>query len=149
MNENLCFELGFTASKAVKIVIEPWGEEMELNASDKVIFRWRGPKRNTKVDSSIWRELFGYNEEELIGVESDSWLALVHPEEIDNLRQHLIQSRKGELPHFEIEHRMRDRNGALPWKGEMLVLWGRSGATVSVEVNGELIETASGVIPSF
>ncbi|MFC4161337.1 putative bifunctional diguanylate cyclase/phosphodiesterase [Chitinimonas lacunae] len=88
--------------------------ELAIRGANDGLWDWNIAER-TIYFSPRWKAMLGYDEEELIGVEPESWLRFAHPDEIDNLRQRLIQHLKGETPHFEAEHRVRHKDGSWRW----------------------------------
>ncbi len=64
--------------------------------------------------SSRWKTTLGYAEDE-IGDHIDSWLDLVHPEDIDLLKTQLDAHIEGQSPYFENEHRILTRAGEYRW----------------------------------
>jgi diguanylate cyclase (GGDEF)-like protein/PAS domain S-box-containing protein len=64
--------------------------------------------------SPRWKEMLGYGEDE-IGAAPGGWLDRVHPSEIDQLKAALRAHLDGRTPHFEFEHRLRQRDGSYRW----------------------------------
>ena len=64
--------------------------------------------------SPRWKSMLGY-EEESIGDAADEWFSRVHPDDVEILRSALDLHLSGATPHFEIEHRMRCRDGSWLW----------------------------------
>ena len=64
--------------------------------------------------SPHWKEMVGYQEHE-IGTTPVEWLGRVHPEESDRLGVQLRAHLEGRTPHFELEHRLRHRDGSYRW----------------------------------
>ena len=64
--------------------------------------------------SARWKRMLGYDEAE-IGTSPDEWFGRVHEDDLDAVRERLkthLASRSG---HYESEHRIRHRSGALRW----------------------------------
>ena len=64
--------------------------------------------------SPRWKEMLGYDEHE-IGAAPEEWLGRVHPNETDRLDAQLRAHLDGRTPHFEFEHRLRQRDGSYRW----------------------------------
>ena len=64
--------------------------------------------------SARWKSLLDYGEEE-IGSRPESWFELVHAEDLDLLKAQIEAHLTSETPHFEIEHRIRNRAGEYLW----------------------------------
>jgi diguanylate cyclase (GGDEF)-like protein/PAS domain S-box-containing protein len=64
--------------------------------------------------SSRWKEILGYRQEE-IGNSPEEWFDRAHPEERDWLKAQLTAHLDGLTPHFEVEHRMRHKEGHYCW----------------------------------
>ena len=62
-----------------------------------------------------WAEIVGYLLEELEPISIDTWLRLVHPEDLQLSQNALDKHFSGELRHYECEARMRHKNGAWIW----------------------------------
>jgi diguanylate cyclase (GGDEF)-like protein/PAS domain S-box-containing protein len=64
--------------------------------------------------SDRWKSMLGYEEAE-IGSSPDEWFSRVHADDIDRLRSAIRLHRQGLSPHFESEHRMRNKDGDYRW----------------------------------
>nr|WP_255216339.1 GGDEF domain-containing phosphodiesterase [Pseudenhygromyxa sp. WMMC2535] len=64
--------------------------------------------------SQRWRELMGIGSGP-VEPTIESWLSLVHPQDVDDLRGNLENHIKGLLPVHEHEHRVRDSEGDWRW----------------------------------
>ncbi len=64
--------------------------------------------------SPRWKEMLGYAKDE-IGPAPDEWLGRVHPSETNGLTAQLRAHLDGSTPHFEFEHRLRQRDGSYRW----------------------------------
>lgn len=71
-------------------------------------------KTNTIYFSPRWKAMLGYGEAE-IGNRSEEWFNRVHPEEFGWLQAQLKAHLDGLTRHFEIEHRMRHKDGRYRW----------------------------------
>ena len=64
--------------------------------------------------SQRWRELLGLPNE-AISPNLDTWLARVHPQDLDRLRTSLDALMQGQIPVHENEHRVRDADNNWRW----------------------------------
>jgi diguanylate cyclase (GGDEF)-like protein/PAS domain S-box-containing protein len=64
--------------------------------------------------SPRWKEMLGYAEQEIGGL-PDEWLNRVHPDEIARFKAELRKHLDDRTPHFEFEHRLRQRDGTYRW----------------------------------
>ena len=64
--------------------------------------------------SPRWKAMLGYGENEL-GDSPQEWLGRVHTDDASGLRQALDEHVAGRTPHFELEHRLRHRDGGWIW----------------------------------
>jgi diguanylate cyclase (GGDEF)-like protein/PAS domain S-box-containing protein len=64
--------------------------------------------------SPRWKAMLGYEEPE-ISNSPDEWFNRVHPDETKWLEAQITAHIEGETHHFEIEHRMRHRDGSYRW----------------------------------
>lgn len=64
--------------------------------------------------SPRWKLMLGYGEAE-IGTSPDEWFGRVHGDDIHRLQRDIRAHIDGELEHFEVEHRIRDKKGEWHW----------------------------------
>jgi diguanylate cyclase (GGDEF)-like protein/PAS domain S-box-containing protein len=64
--------------------------------------------------SPRWKAMLGHSEDQ-IGDDPDEWFSRVHPDDLALLRATIDRHLRGETPHFEHEHRMRDWHGEYRW----------------------------------
>src|SRR5438552_6579850 len=64
--------------------------------------------------SARWKEMLGHAPAEL-GSAPDEWLSRIHPEEVGEFRQRLDMPLQGQEAHFEMEYRIRHRDGTYRW----------------------------------
>jgi len=64
--------------------------------------------------SPRWKSMLGYSEDEIQNL-PDEWFDRVHPDDIENLRAQLAAHMDGSIPHFEVEHRIKHKDGAFRW----------------------------------
>ncbi|HKP87435.1 MAG TPA: EAL domain-containing protein [Blastocatellia bacterium] len=61
-----------------------------------------------------WKAMLGYDEGE-IGNRPDEWFKRAHPEDAENLQTELTSHLLGATPHFQMEHRLRKKDGKYCW----------------------------------
>ncbi|XQQ07930.1 MAG: EAL and GGDEF domain-containing protein [Leptolyngbya sp. IPPAS B-1204] len=64
--------------------------------------------------SPRWKAMLGYEDWE-IGNRPEEWFKRVHPDETKWLEAQITAHLQGQTRHFEIEHRMRHRDGSYRW----------------------------------
>ena len=64
--------------------------------------------------SPFWSEMLGYSPNE-IKPHINSWKKLMHPQDKPNVLETLDAHLKGEIPLFEIEHRLKTKSGEWKW----------------------------------
>jgi PAS domain S-box-containing protein len=62
-----------------------------------------------------WAEIVGYKLEELYPISTNTWRKLCHPEDLDFSNKELEKHFKGEIDFYDIEARMRHKNGHWVW----------------------------------
>ncbi len=62
-----------------------------------------------------WAQIAGYTLEELAPVSIDTWVRLVHPEDLERSNQQLAQHFSGETEQYDCECRMRHKDGGWVW----------------------------------
>jgi diguanylate cyclase (GGDEF)-like protein/PAS domain S-box-containing protein len=65
--------------------------------------------------SPRWKMILGYAEDEAVGEHPDEWLGRVHPDDLERVQGEVRASIGGGRTHFEIEHRVRHRDGSWRW----------------------------------
>ncbi|MDT8307273.1 MAG: PAS domain-containing protein [Anaerolineae bacterium] len=87
--------------------------DLVMRGTNDGIWDW-----NLKTDSVYfsprWKSMLGYGEEE-IAAHSSSWRELVHPEELERVLGILEAHLRGDTPVYEVEHRVRHRDGSYRW----------------------------------
>jgi PAS domain S-box-containing protein len=72
------------------------------------------------VRSRAWAEMLGYGEDE-IGPDLTEWKDRIHPEDVRVMEEASARCRSGELPCYNLEHRLRAKSGEWIW----IQNWGR------------------------
>ncbi|MBP7652687.1 PAS domain S-box protein [Candidatus Dependentiae bacterium] len=62
-----------------------------------------------------WAEIIGYKLDELMPVSIKTWIDFAHPEDLKKSGELLEKHFKGELEYYEIESRMKHKNGSWVW----------------------------------
>jgi len=77
------------------------------------------------VFSERWAEICGYTLAELEPISIKTWEQLAHPGDLLHSSEQLELHFKGELPHYEVECRMRHKDGHWVWVHDrgMVVAW--------------------------
>ena len=69
---------------------------------------------NTVAYSARWKTMLGYREDE-IGTDFEEWQSRLHPDDLDRACSMLDAYLAGAIPHYELEHRLRHRDGSYRW----------------------------------
>ncbi|MGD2092380.1 MAG: PAS domain-containing protein [Candidatus Aminicenantes bacterium] len=67
-----------------------------------------------------WAEMLGYTLEELES-DANAWRNLVHPDDMPRVNQIAAEHEAGRTPFFQVEHRLRCKNGEWKW----ILNWGK------------------------
>lgn len=67
------------------------------------------------VFSERWADIVGYKLDELAPTSIETWIRLVHPDDLKNSGELLDRHFQGELPYYECEARMRHKAGHWVW----------------------------------
>ncbi len=87
--------------------------ELALSASGAGL--WDSDFRSGRTQySPSWRRLLGYNEEEL-GDSFEEWMKVIHPEDAARLQAYVRQYLRDPSAPYEIEFRVRHKDGTYRW----------------------------------
>ncbi len=92
-----------------------------LEAAGVGVWDWNA-ETNKVFYSSLWKSMLGYQEDE-IGDTVDDWRTRVHPDDLDACHEALKAHVRGDIPHYESEHRLRCKDGTYKWimvRGRMI-----------------------------
>jgi diguanylate cyclase (GGDEF)-like protein/PAS domain S-box-containing protein len=87
--------------------------ELAVGGAHDGLFDW-DLRRNQIHFSPRWKEMLGHTAND-IGSAPEEWLGRIHPEEAGEFRQRLQAHLKGGEAHFEMEYRIRHRDGSYRW----------------------------------
>ncbi len=87
--------------------------KLAVNGSNDGIWDW-DLENNRIYYSPRWKTILGYLDEE-ISPSPDEWLNRVHPDDLPSLKSQLEAHLHGEIGHFEIEHRLKNKEGDFLW----------------------------------
>lgn len=87
--------------------------ELALQNTEGGLWDWDLVGGGIVIDD-YWRRSLGYSPEERSS-EFSSWLPLVHPEDLANIRRQLIRHFHGELEYFEAQFRVAPKSGGWRW----------------------------------
>ena len=88
--------------------------EATIKASGVGIWDWN-LQTGIVICNDRWSEMLGYRPEELEPISIQTWIDLAYPEDMKNSRALLAQHFTGESKDYEIEYRMRHKNGQWIW----------------------------------
>ncbi len=87
--------------------------KIALDASNTGLWDWN-PQTDQAYFSEHWLSMLGYRPDELPHT-GETWLALLHPEDRLNVWQVLEEHMRGERMFYEVEFRMRHKDGDWKW----------------------------------
>jgi PAS domain S-box-containing protein len=91
-----------------------WRLDMILEATQIGSWDWNIEFGSVGINDH-WAAIIGYTREELEPVTIQTWAALCHPDDLDNSNAELKRHFRGETEYYEIEARMRHKNGHWVW----------------------------------
>ncbi len=96
-------------------------ERLEMVLSSAALAWWDQNFVTGVVErSASWAEMLGYSADD-IGVALSDWKELIHPDDLPRVEQAAAHHEANRTPIFEVEHRMRARDGSWRW----ILNWGR------------------------
>jgi len=99
--------------------LEAQAERLELVLEGSGRGLWdRDLSTGRGVCDERWAGILGYSLAELQPVTADTWINLTHPDDLDGVRQATEDHAAGKSPFFDIEARMRHRDGRWVWVRE-------------------------------
>jgi diguanylate cyclase (GGDEF)-like protein/PAS domain S-box-containing protein len=69
---------------------------------------------NTMYLSARWKSMLGYSDTE-VGQHPDEWFERIHEADREKVKQTIDDHLAGRTPHFEVESRMRHKDGVFRW----------------------------------
>jgi diguanylate cyclase (GGDEF)-like protein/PAS domain S-box-containing protein len=89
-------------------------------------------KQGERHFSERWHEIMGYSRDELTDIKD--WMSLIHPEDIDLVKQKLLWHKQNRDPNYRCEYRLKHKNGDYRW-----IL---SRARLIFDAHGEIVRSA-------
>jgi PAS domain S-box-containing protein len=65
--------------------------------------------------NDYWAEMLGYASDEIDDATADGWMRLIHPDDRELAQRSIERHLAGETPLYEVEYRMRTRDGDYRW----------------------------------
>ena len=105
-----------TAQKLAQTEIESQRKRLDniLKATQAGTWEWHIPSGRNFLNDR-WAEMIGYTLEELEPVTIDTWTRFLHPDDVKTSGDLLQRHFSGELDFYEVEIRMRHRDGHWIW----------------------------------
>ncbi len=120
--EMFCVDVNLTEQKKLESTIKNKNLELE-NIFNSYDFAVRGSndglwdwdiKNNTMFLSKRWKEMLGFQENELENCVS-TWKKLIHPKDYDYCMEYIDDALKEKNGSFEKKHRLKHKNGSWIW----------------------------------
>jgi len=105
-----------TESKLADQVLRDSEERLEatIKASGVGIWDWN-LQSGSVVCNDRWSQMLGYSPEELAPISIQTWIDLAHPDDMKKSSGMLAEPSAGESKGYELEYRMRHKNGQWVW----------------------------------
>ncbi len=105
-----------TALRELREALAEQGERLRttLEGTRTATWAWNVQTGQTRFDER-WAEIVGHRLAELEPVDIHTWMRLAHPDDLQRSEQALQRHFSGELPHYDVECRMRHRDGHWVW----------------------------------
>lgn len=87
---------------------------LALTSMNVGIWEWNIQTNELLIDDR-WAEIIGYKVDELIPLTIDSWRDLIHPDDKEIVNDEIAHYLTGESESYEIEVRMKHKNGSWVW----------------------------------
>ncbi len=101
---------------------------LALEGSNTGAWDWDVPS-GTVIYARRWKHILGYAEDE-IGNTLQDWEKLVHPDDLAAARRAVDAIVSGQTPEYQIEHRLRCRDGSWKWTADR-------GTTIERQADGK------------
>jgi diguanylate cyclase (GGDEF)-like protein/PAS domain S-box-containing protein len=109
-----------SGGRRLAVISSGGGSSLATHGEIEGLWEWNLGS-DTMYFSPRWRSMLGYGEADM-GSSVDSWMARIHPEDSRRVLGEIRRRLSSERPNFEIEHRIRQADGAYRW----VVLRGRA-----------------------
>lgn len=107
--------------------------ENVINGTRTGTWYWNIPSGHTHFNER-WANMVGYTREELHPISIETWMNLVHPDDVKHSEQALNAYFNGETEFYECEARMRHKDGHWVWildRGQVFQ-WGENGEPIDM-----------------
>ena len=88
--------------------------DLVIEGTDAATWEWNVQTGET-IFSDKWAKMLGYELEELEPTTEETWKNLIHPNDFKKAEKKLEKHFRGEIDHYEIEFRMKHKNGNWVW----------------------------------
>jgi len=85
-----------------------------INGTQQGTWEWNVQTGET-IFNEMWAEIIGYTLSELEPLSIETWIKNAHPDDLKNSNQLLEKHFKGELNYYDVECRMKHKNGQWIW----------------------------------
>jgi diguanylate cyclase (GGDEF)-like protein/PAS domain S-box-containing protein len=104
-----------------------------IEGTNSGIWEWATQKNIIEVNER-WANMFGYSVEEVTPLTTERWESMVHPDDIAHLHEQMRAHLDGEIDRYQLELRLRHKNGSWVWivsKGKLVNRSGGQSGVVS------------------
>ncbi len=108
-----------------------------VSATKTGVWEW-DLKTNRMYYSSLWKESLGYGPDELSDSQ-DEWITRLHPDDRDRAFALVKQFLEGAIPVYQLEHRLRHRDGSYRWISTQALLM-RDAHGVPIRMTGSHVD---------
>ncbi len=121
-------------------------ERLELVLEGSGLGMWdRDMRTGVGICDERWAGILGHSMAELAPVTTERWLALTHPDDLDRVRQAADDHAAGLSDSFDVQARMRHRDGRWLWVRERGRIVERSAEGRPLRMTGTLEDTTAQV----
>ncbi|MFY7941805.1 MAG: PAS domain S-box protein, partial [Burkholderiaceae bacterium] len=105
-----------TETKNAQLKLDAQRQRLDniINGTHVGTWEWHVPSGQT-IFNERWAEIIGYTLAELDPVSIETWMRFAHPEDLKRSGQALERHFSGELAFYEVESRMRHKQGHWVW----------------------------------
>ncbi|MEI6621499.1 MAG: PAS domain S-box protein [Actinomycetes bacterium] len=110
------------------LAVEHERHKLALSGTRVGLWDWN-MQTDAEVFDQQWAQILGYELPELEPIDTHTWERLCHPEDLERSREMIDRHRRGLQPYYDIELRMKHRDGHWVWVRDRgrIVEWDEAG----------------------